>query len=39
MMEALIEGSNKSLQEIEANTNKLVKQMNKSIQDLKMEIE
>ena len=39
MIEAFKEEMNKSLKEIQENTIKQVKEMNKTVQDLKMEIE
>ena len=38
-VEALKEETQKSLKEFEENTNKQVKELNKTIQDLKMEVE
>lgn len=38
-IEAIKEEINKSLKEIQGNTNKQVKEMDKTVQDLKVEIE
>lgn len=39
MIEVFKEEMNKSLKEIQENTNKQFKEMNKTVQDLKMEME